>query len=125
MGGSANQNQVVWLDIPCVDLDRAIRFYSAVLGCQVHRHDGPGISLGVLPHEGKAVGGCLVISKDNRPADHGILVYLNCDGRLDDAEAAVVPHGGKVLIPAHSIAPHGRRALILDSEGNRVALHST
>jgi predicted enzyme related to lactoylglutathione lyase len=125
MGVHAVRNQVVWLDIPCVDLDRAIRFYSAVLGCQVHKHETPGFALGVLPHEGSAVGGCLVISRDNRPADHGILVYLNCNDRLDAAETAVVPNGGKVLTPAHSIAPHGRRTLILDSEGNRVALHST
>jgi uncharacterized protein len=120
----ATKSQVVWFDIPCTDLDRAIRFYNAVLNCQVQKHEGPGFALGVLPHEGQAIGGCLVTGMGDQPSDHGVLVYLNCDGRLEDAIAAVIPQGGKVVTPVHSIAPHGRRAIVLDSEGNRVALHS-
>ena len=45
-------NQIVWVDIPCLDLDRAIRFYSAVLGCTVRKETYPGFAIGVLPHEG-------------------------------------------------------------------------
>lgn len=124
MGSQNAGSQVVWFDVPCVDLDRAIAFYSAVLGCTVVKHEGPGFALGVLPHEGASVGGCLVVTKENRPADHGVLVYLNCNGRLDEAVEQVAAHGGEILQPRHSIAPHGYRALIKDSEGNRVALHS-
>jgi uncharacterized protein len=36
-------NQVVWFDIPVVDLDRAIRFYSAVLGATVKKEEFPGV----------------------------------------------------------------------------------
>ncbi len=119
-------NQVVWLDIPVHDLDRAIAFYSAVLGQSVHKAEGPGFALGVLPHEGDAVGGCLVVVTDgsNQPCATGPLVYLNANGRLDAAIAAVGPAGGQVIQPKHSIGPHGFRAVILDSEGNRLALHS-
>jgi predicted enzyme related to lactoylglutathione lyase len=124
MAAVPTNSQVVWFDVPCVDLDRAIRFYNAVLNCEVQKHEGPGFALGVLPHEGQAIGGCLVVGMGDQPSDHGVLIYLNCDGRLEDAIAAVIPQGGKVVTPAHSIAPHGRRAIILDSEGNRVALHS-
>ena len=124
MSSQSIGSQVVWFDVPCLDLDRAIKFYSAVLGCEVAKHEAPGFALGVLPHEGTSVGGCLVVTKDNPPSDHGVLVYLNCQGRLDEAIAAVQPGGGAVLQPKHSIAPHGFRALIKDSEGNRVALHS-
>ena len=98
-------NRIVWVDIPVLKLDRAIRFYSAVLKCGIQKHEGPGFELGVLPHEGQAIGGCLVTGTGQQPSDHGILVYLNCDGRLDDAVAAVVPLGGKVVTPPHSIAP--------------------
>jgi predicted enzyme related to lactoylglutathione lyase len=52
------------------------------------------------------------------------MIYLNANGRLDDAIAAVAAHGGKILKPKHAIGPYGLRAVILDSEGNRVALHS-
>jgi hypothetical protein len=119
-----SKNQVVWFDLPCVELDRAIAFYSAVLGCEIHKEEAPGFSMGVLPHQGSSVGGCLVVMNDTKPSATGILVYLNCDGRLDEAIAAVSDNGGRVLEPKHAIGPHGFRALILDSEGNRVALHS-
>src|SRR5512146_3283645 len=119
MGAQAVKSQVVWFDVPCVELDRAIKFYSAVLGCEVHKQEAPGFSMGILPHEGAAVGGCLAVMKDTAPSDRGILVYLNCDGRLDEAVAAVEPNGGKVLEPRHAIGPHGFRAIIRDSEGNR------
>jgi predicted enzyme related to lactoylglutathione lyase len=117
-------NQIVWLDIPVLDLDRAIRFYSAVLGAPVRKEEFPGMAIGVLPHEANDVGGCLFQSKDERPSSSGPLVYLNAQGRLDQAIGAVEKHGGKVLQPKHQIGPHGYRAVVLDSEGNRVALHS-
>lgn len=120
--GNPAKNQCVWFDVPCIELDRAIKFYSAVLGSPVHKEEGPGFSMGILPHGD--VGGCLVVLKDTAPSDRGILIYLNCDGRLDAAIEAVEPNGGKVLTPRHAIGPHGFRAIIKDSEGNRLALHS-
>jgi uncharacterized protein len=117
-------NQIMWCDIPVLDLDRAIKFYSAVLGADVKKQEFPGMMIGILPHNDGEVGGCLLMSEDDKPSDKGILVYLNAQGRLDEAIAAVVPQGGKVLKPKHAIGPYGSRAIILDSEGNRVALHS-
>lgn len=117
-------HQVVWCDIPVVDLDRAIRFYSAVLGASIKKEEFPGMAMAVLPHEGNDVGGCLVSHPDNKPSDHGPLLYFNAQGRLDQAIAAVAANGGKVLQPKHAIGPYGFRAVVLDSEGNRVALHS-
>lgn len=117
-------NSVVWCDIPVQDLDRAIRFYGAVLGMPVTKQEFPGMVFALLPHEGESVGGCLFTSPKETPSDHGPLVYLNAQGRLDQAVAAVEANGGKVLTPKHAIGPHGFRAVILDSEGNRLALHS-
>jgi uncharacterized protein len=117
-------NQIVWCDIPVLNLDRALEFYSAVLGAEVKQQEFPDMTIGILPHNDGEVGGCLFTSPDDKPSDRGILVYLSVNGRLDDAIAAVVPHGGKVLKPKHAIGPYGSRAIILDSEGNRVALHS-
>lgn len=117
-------NQIVWVDIPVLDVDRAIGFYSAVLGAPVKKQEFGGCAMGLLPHEGNDVGGCLAANKDEKPSGHGPLLYLNAQGRLDQAVAAVVPNGGQVLQPRHAIGPYGFRAIILDSEGNRVALHS-
>jgi predicted enzyme related to lactoylglutathione lyase len=117
-------NQFVWVDIPVIDLERAIRFYSAVLGSPVKKQEYPGMSIGLLPGVEDSVSGCLHRSDKDSPSDHGPLVYLNCQCRLDAATTAVAAEGGKVLQPKHPIGEHGFRAVVLDSEGNRVALHS-
>jgi hypothetical protein len=65
-----------------------------------------------------------VAGNDNAPSKTGPLIYLNAEGRLPQAVRAAVDHGGKVLQAIHQIGPHGLRAIVLDSEGNRVALHA-
>lgn len=55
----------------------------------------------------------------------GILVYMNCEGHVRDAVAQVERLGGRVLEALHPIGPHGFRAIVRDSEGNRITLHSS
>ena len=116
-------NQIVWCDIPVKDLDRAIKFYSAALGQAVSKETAGGMTFGLLPEAHSGVSGCLVVG-DAKPSTDGPMVYLNCKSRLDAAIATVEKHGGKILQPKHQIGPHGFRAVVLDSEGNRIALHS-
>jgi predicted enzyme related to lactoylglutathione lyase len=119
------RHQVVWFDIPVGDLDRAIRFYSAVLRLQLKKEQaGFGIAMAVLPYTAGSIGGCLVQNADAKPSDCGPLLYLNANGRLDEALLEVERCGGRIILARHSIAPFGFRAVVLDSEGNRVALHS-
>jgi predicted enzyme related to lactoylglutathione lyase len=117
-------HQIVWCDILVTDLDRAIRFYSAVLGEPVKKEKFPEGSIGLLPFGEREIGACLYLSNDNRPSSNGPRIYLNVQGRLDEAVAKVKGTGGKVIQPKHPIGPYGFRAIIEDSEGNRVALHS-
>ena len=69
-------------------------------------------------------GGCLIPNPGEVTADKGVMLYLNVDGRLRDAATMVQEHGGKIVQDVHSIGPHGFRAIVLDSEGNRMVLHS-
>lgn len=117
-------HQIVWCDIPVIDLERAVKFYAAVLGQDVKVSEMGGTRMGVLPHNDGETGGSLVLSSGEKPADHGVMIYLNVNGRLDAAIAAVAAHGGKVLQGKHPIGPFGFRAIARDSEGNRIALHS-
>ena len=115
----------VWVDIPATDLDRAIAFYAAVLGSAVTKEGGPGNMFGLFPHSGDDVAGCVYVAgADNPPSRTGPLIYLNAEGRLDKAVQAVAEHGGQVLQAPEQIGPHGWRARVIDSEGNRIALHS-
>lgn len=113
-----------WTDIPVLNLDRAIAFYSAVLGANALRQSGGGQEFGLLPGYDKGVSGCLCVGENHVPSLQGPLIYLSVEGRLDDAIAAAVKTKGAVLLPKHPIGPHGFRAIITDSEGNRIALHS-
>lgn len=105
------------------DLDRAGTFYRAVLGIQVSKEQFGDMSFCVMEHA-DGNGGCLVPKPDETADDRGILVYMNVDGRIRDAVAQVEPNDGRIVEPVHSIGPHGFRAIVIDSEGNRLALHS-
>ena len=119
-----------WTDIPVTNLDRAIKFYSAILGKEVRKMSEPGFEYGLLPHEEQNASGCLCVGGDsvgnkNEPSETGPLIYLSVEGRLNEAVEAAKVNGGKVLNEKQQIGPHGVRAIIIDSEGNRIALHSS
>jgi len=85
---------------------------------------------GLLPHEEQNASGCLCVrgdsgDVDNTPSANGPLIYLSVEGRLDEAVEAARANGGKVLRARQQIGEHGFRAVVIDSEGNRIALHST
>ena len=119
-----------WTDIPVTNLDRAIKFYSAVLGKEVSKMSESGFEYGLLPHEEQNASGCLCVNSDsvgnkNQPSQNEPLIYLSVEGRLNDAVKATRANGGTVLEEKQQIGPHGVRAIIVDSEGNRIALHSS
>ncbi|WDE07196.1 VOC family protein [Thalassomonas viridans] len=120
---NTRHNRAVWFDIPVADLIRASGFYSKVLAIQVDIIEEEGFTFAVLEH-GEGNGGCLVPNEGEISAEAGIMLYLNVDGRLRDAVSKVTANGGKVVQDIHGIGPHGFRAVIHDSEGNRVVLHS-
>jgi len=114
-------DRVVWFDLPSEDLERAMHFYAAVLDTEMSE-TYPGVS--VIPAIDGGIHGCLFQSEEYLPSENGALLYFNVSGRLAEAVAQVVPNGGTVKEPPHPIGEHGRRAIVLDSEGNRIVLHS-
>src|SRR5260370_8293697 len=93
-----------WTDIPVTNLDRAIKFYSAVLGKEVKKLSDGGMDYGLLPHEEQNASGCLCIRSDsggvdNRPSANGPLIYLLVEGRLDPARETAPPNPAKTSPP--------------------------
>ncbi len=119
-----SQNTVCWTDIPVTDLDRAIAFYSAVLGQPVTKQAMGDGAFGMLPTGENIASASLSVCSDNQPSRTGPLIHLSVNGRLDEAVRIAGDSGGEVLQPNHPIGPYGFRAIIVDSEGNRIALHS-
>lgn len=122
---NSQYNQAVWFDVPVMDLDRAASFYGAVLNVKVDRQEADGVSYCVLHTYGGNNGALVPANQEEICPAGGILVYFNVEGRIRDAVKQAEQAGGKVIQRIHTIGRHGFRAVLLDSEGNRIALHST
>lgn len=123
------QHAISWFEIGTTDLDRATRFYEAIFGIQFIPLDLPNIRMRMFPLDDMMtqVGGALVHSGGfHKPsATDGPLVYLNANPDVQQVLDRVEAAGGKILVPKTEISPdYGFMAVILDSEGNRIALHS-
>jgi len=119
---NTTHNRIVWADIPASNIARAAAFYAAILDKPVPTDSFNGSEFAVLDHD-QGNGGCIMVVPGD-VSDKGITVYFNADGRIKDALAKATALGGKILQPIHSLGPHGFRAVLLDSEGNRIAIHS-
>ena len=119
---------VGWFEIPVKDMDRAIIFYQKVFDCNLTKQDMGNFQMAWFPNEqdGEGAGGSLCYHKDfYSTSEHaGVLIYFSsedCEFELGRVEEA----GGKVQIQKRMIAPEfGFMGVFLDSEGNRIGLHS-
>jgi predicted enzyme related to lactoylglutathione lyase len=122
-------NAISWFEIPAIDLNRAQKFYEAIFDMQMIPMDLPNIKMRMFPITDmqNGVGGALCDSGGfHKPSvTEGPLIYLNTNPDvqivLDKVEAA----GGKIIVPKTEISPeYGFMAVIVDTEGNRIAFHS-
>ena len=114
-------NRIVWFDVPVVNLNRAIQFYSSVVDIEI-KEELPGVA--VMSHGPDEVSGCPYAPDEDQISDSGLLLYFNVNGRLDPAIHAASQNGGSVVEPKHEIGQYGFRAKVIDSEGNKIVLHS-
>jgi uncharacterized protein len=117
-------NAVNWFEIPVTDIARATRFYSTIFGQEFKIEEAtPGFQMAQLAYE-DGVGGALVQGDGYVPSAHGTLVYLNGGEDLSTVLDRVEAAGGQVLTPKMDIGEHGFAAFFVDSEGNKIGLHS-
>jgi predicted enzyme related to lactoylglutathione lyase len=115
----------VWFEIPSIEFNRAVKFYQDVMDVKLNEETMDGIQLGIFPHDNTSVSGAVVKGRDLKPNENGSIVYLNGGDDLAVPLSKVENAGGKVLFPKTLINDCvGYIAHFLDSEGNRVGIHS-
>jgi uncharacterized protein len=114
-----------WFELPATNLERASRFYEAVLGASFKREhvEGSGLEMAVFDGAEESVRGAIVVDPRRQPASNGALVYLHVRD-LDESLASIDRAGGSLVMSKTSIGENGSIALVKDTEGNIVGLHA-
>lgn len=115
---------LTWFEIPASDLDRAVKFYNTILDIELQQVPETKMYAFPVPDMMKDPTGAVVYEESHKPSEQGVLIYLNAAGKLDAVLSRIQAAGGSILLPRTDIAPFGFMAHILDTEGNRIALHS-
>ncbi|MEI8278181.1 MAG: VOC family protein [Bacteroidota bacterium] len=122
-----NTNALNWFEIPATDIKRAKAFYENIFSITMDTTSMMGMEMAFFPGEngnGKASGG-LCQSPMHKPSMDGSVIYLNANPDMSPVIAKIEASGGKIIMPKTNISPEiGHMAFFVDSEGNKVALHS-
>lgn len=124
----AASNALNWFEIPTVDFQRGLQFYNTILATELPIETMGDMTMAFFPAtppEKGTVGGAVIFHSDAKPSADGTTVYLNGGTDLSPILDRVEAAGGKIIMPKTQITPEiGCIALFLDSEGNKVGLHS-
>ena len=120
--------KIGWFDIYVDDIERAQAFYEAVLDTELmplEDPNDPAAQMRVFAHDhtSHGAGGALVKLDHARPGPGGSMVYFSCDDCAVE-QARVPAAGGTVIRPKFPIGDHGFVAIVSDTEGNLIGLHS-
>ncbi|RTZ18377.1 VOC family protein [Vibrio aquaticus] len=112
-------------EIPALNISRAIEFYQAILAINIEKMEMPGMEMGIFPYEDQSVTGVILKEEGFQPSSSGVTIYLNGGDNLQVVLDEVVKNHGEIVIPKTAHADDsGFFAIFLDSEGNRIGLHS-
>lgn len=119
------RNLISIFEIPAADFSRAVKFYQAILDISIEEVDMDGILMGVFPGDEKSVSGAVIKGNDYRPSTDGVIIYLNGGNDLQVVLDKIEANKGKIIVPKTQINPEiGFYALFMDTEGNKLGLHS-
>jgi hypothetical protein len=121
------KNALNWFEIPVADFERAQAFYARIFDFEMHENTMAGVRMGffLFDPEQAGIGGAIVTGERYTPSDSGTMVYLNGGSDLKIVLDRIETAGGSIVMGKTQISPEiGYMALFLDTEGNRVALHS-
>ena len=112
-------------EIPATEISRAVDFYEVILDIKIEKMDFPGMQMGLFPSEGQMTFGVIVQGEEYKPSADGVTIYLNGGDNLQVILNKIEKKGGKIVVPKSLLADEsGYYALFIDTEGNRMGLHS-
>ena len=112
-------------EIPAAEVSRAVAFYQAILDIKIEKMDLPEMQIGIFPYEEQGVTGVIIKAEGYQPSADGVTIYLNGGDNLQFILDKVEKNGGKIIVPKTLHADEsGYFAIFLDSEGNKLGLHS-
>jgi uncharacterized protein len=120
---------ITWFQIPAADMARAKTFYETICDCKLEAMDaGPGMEMWGFPADWRQgeISGAVICGEGAVPSATGTAVFLNANPDLQVALGKVEAAGGRILMPKTAIGMEGAGhfAMIADTEGNTVGLHS-
>ena len=123
------KNAISWFEIPTIDLQRAQTFYETIFEIQMIPMDTANLKMRMFPIEDpmNGIGGALSYAEGfyKPSATDGPLVYLNANPDVQVVLNRIEKAEGEIMVPKTQISPeHGYMAVFIDTEGNRIALHS-
>ncbi len=118
------KNLVSWFGIPAINFQQAVNFYNYIYGIEMETFASEVNSIAYFPIV-NGVGGAIVAGAGSTPSDHGPLIYLNGGTDLNNVAGKIEEAGGRIILPKTWISEEGGYyAIFIDSEGNKLALHS-
>lgn len=114
---------MTWFEIPSVDYHRAVRFYQTVFAVELKQEVMENMPMAVFPHQEGQTAGAVIHGESYQPSENGVVIYLYSTD-FDRTLERVGANGGKVVMPKMSIGENGVIAQFMDTEGNRIGLHS-
>lgn len=115
------KKRIAWVEIPAVQMERAVKFYNALLGINMEILDFGREKMACFPNDE----GAISVSPGFRPSKDGVLVSFDMGSELEQAVGTVSSMGGEIVQPITKIEAEGRGffALFVDPEGNKVGLY--
>ncbi len=118
------KHYVNWFEIPAYNFDRAVAFYNMIYSITMETSEINGYAMGFFPAK-SGIGGAIVRGEGCIPNTTGPLLYLNGGKDLNIVLSKIEMAGGRIIMDKTLINEMvGYFALFIDTEGNRLALHS-
>lgn len=123
----ATTNSLNWFEIPVIDMQRAKHFYQVIFSMHMDESAMMELQMAFFPYSSGSgkVSGALVQGEGYTPGQQGSLIYLNANPAMEGVLEKIEPMGGTIVMPKTQVSPEiGYMATFIDTEGNKIALHS-